>query len=85
MTFTDVIGFSAGVLTSINIIPQIIHTIRTKKVEDISIWMLLIYDVGLFLWVAYGFIINSYPVIIMDGIAFLTSIFMTYMKLRYSK
>jgi MtN3 and saliva related transmembrane protein len=85
MGFADIIGFTAGVFTSINIIPQIILTIKTKKVEDISIWMFLIYDLGLFLWVSYGFIIQSYPVMIMDGLAFLTSMFMTYMKIRYSK
>ena len=85
MTFADIIGFSAGIFTSINIIPQIIHTLKTKQVEDISIWMFLIYDIGLFLWVTYGLIIHSFPVIIMDGLAFLTSMFMTYMKVRYSK
>ncbi len=85
MTLIDIIGFLAGIFTSINIIPQIIQTIRTKKVEDISIWMFIIYDIGLFLWVSYGVLITSYPVMIMDGIAFLTSMFMTYMKIRYSK
>ena len=85
MNFVDIIGFSAGVFTSINIIPQIIQSIKTKQVEDISLWMFLIYDLGLFLWVTYGFMINSFPVMIMDGLALLTSIFMTYMKIRYSK
>ena len=85
MGLADIIGFSAGVFTSINIIPQIIQTIKTKKVEDISIWMFLIYDLGLFLWVSYGIMIHSFPVMIMDGIAFLTSMFMTYMKIKYSK
>lgn len=85
MNFADIIGFLGGIFTSINIIPQIIHTIKTKQVEDISLWMFIIYDLGLALWVTYGFLINSYPVIIMDGIALLTSIFMTFMKLKYSK
>jgi MtN3 and saliva related transmembrane protein len=79
----DIVGFAAGVLTSINIIPQIIHSIKTKEVEDISLWMFLIYDVGLILWVTYGLMIGSYPIIVMDGIACLSSLLMTYLKLRY--
>jgi MtN3 and saliva related transmembrane protein len=80
----DIVGFAAGVLTSINIIPQIIRSIKTKEVEDISLWMFLIYDIGLILWVSYGFMIKSHPIMIMDGIACLSSIFMTYLKIKYN-
>ncbi len=85
MMFSDFIGFSAGILTSINLIPQIVQTIRTKKVEDISLWMFVIYDIGLAFWVTYGIMISSWPIIIMDGIAVFASLFMTYMKIRYAK
>jgi MtN3 and saliva related transmembrane protein len=85
MNLVDIIGFAAGILISINLIPQIIHTLKTKSVEDISIWMFLIYDLGLALWVTYGIVINSLPVLIMDGLAFLGSLFMTYIKLKYNK
>lgn len=79
----DVVGFTAGFLTSVNMIPQIVKSIKTKEVEDISLWMFLIYDVGLLLWTIYGFMISSLPIIFMDGFAFLSSMFMTYVKVRY--
>jgi MtN3 and saliva related transmembrane protein len=81
----DIVGFTAGILTSINILPQLIQSIKTKKVEDISLWMYIIYDVGLFLWVSYGFMISSLPIILMDGLAFLSSVLMTYIKIKYHK
>lgn len=81
---TNIVGFAAGILTSINLLPQIIQSIKTKKVDDISLWMFLIYDIGLLLWVIYGIIIQSFPIIIMDGFAFLTSMFMTYIKIKYN-
>jgi MtN3 and saliva related transmembrane protein len=81
----EIVGFIAGILTSINIIPQIIQSIKTKKVEDISLWMFIIYDIGLMLWVTYGIMILSYPIIVMDGIACLSSLVMTYIKIRYHK
>ena len=81
----DIVGFIAGILTSINIIPQIIRSIKTKKVEDVSLWMFIIYDIGLILWVTYGIMILSYPIMIMDGIACLSSLLMTYIKIRYNR
>jgi len=81
----EIIGFMAGILTSINMIPQIIQSIKTKKVEDVSLWMFVIYDAGLVLWVTYGVMIKSYPIIIMDGAACLCSLLMTYIKIRYNK
>jgi MtN3 and saliva related transmembrane protein len=81
----DIVGFTAGIFTSINIIPQIIKSIKTKEVEDISLWMFIVYDVGLFLWVSYGLMISSLPIILMDGLAFLSSILMTYIKIKYNK
>jgi len=80
----DIIGFVAGILTSINMIPQIIKSIKTKKVEDVSLWMYIIYDIGLALWVTYGVMILSYPIMVMDGIAFLCSLLVTYLKIRYN-
>lgn len=81
----DIIGFVAGIFTSINIIPQVIQSIKTKKVEDISLTMYVIYDLGLILWVTYGILIHSWPVTIMDGFACITSLVMTYIKIKYNK
>jgi MtN3 and saliva related transmembrane protein len=79
----DFIGFTAGVFTSINIIPQLIQSIKTKKVEDISLMTYVIYDLGLILWVTYGYLIHSWPVTIMDGFACISSLVMTYIKVKY--
>lgn len=81
----EIVGFAAGTLTSINLIPQIIKSVKTKQTEDISLVMYLIYDLGLFLWVVYGFLLKSYAIIFMDGTALLSSLIMTYIKLKYRK
>ena len=81
----DFIGFTAGIFTSINIVPQLIQSIKTKKVDDISLGMYVIYDIGLMLWVTYGLLIHSWPIIVMDGFACVTSLIMTYIKIKYDK
>ncbi len=81
----EIVGFTAGILTSINLIPQIIQSVKTKRVEGVSLTSYLIYDLGLFLWIVYGFLIHSYAIIFMDGTAFFASLLMTYIKLSYHK
>lgn len=79
----EIIGLAAGALTSFNLLPQIKHSWATKSVEDLSITAYLVYDLGLALWVVYGLAVNSWSIVIMDGFALLTSLLMTYLKLRY--
>lgn len=81
----ELIGFTAGILTSINLLPQIVQSIKTKSVGDISLAMLVIYDIGLGLWVIYGMLIQRPAIIVMDGTSFLTSLVMTYIKVRFNK
>ncbi|MEK7165221.1 MAG: SemiSWEET family transporter [Patescibacteria group bacterium] len=79
----ELVGFLAGFLTSINLLPQIVQSIRTRSVGDVSLAMLVIYDLGLGLWVVYGILILRPAIIVMDGSAFLASLLMTYIKYKY--
>ncbi len=81
----NAIGFIAGILIAISMIPQAIKSYKTKNVEDISFYMLFIIGIGTFLWVTYGILITSYPIIAMDGFGFLVNLILIYMKIKYSK
>jgi MtN3 and saliva related transmembrane protein len=85
MTMVDIIGFLAGILISVSIVPQIVKSLRTKKVADISLLMLLILVAGEFLWIIYGIAISSNPIIAMDGFAFIATVIMLYIKIRYKQ
>ena len=50
----SLIGFSAGLLTTISFLPQVIKTWKLKKTEDISFLMYLILAVGIFLWLVWS-------------------------------
>lgn len=77
------IGFLAGILTAISVLPQLIKSLKTKKVKDVSLGMFVVYDIGLFLWILYGYFIGSVPIMIMNGIAFLISLTMTLVKIKF--
>lgn len=52
----------------LSFIPQVIKSYRLKKVDDISIWMVIASLIGTIFWVVYGFLIEAMPVIIMNFI-----------------
>lgn len=83
--FVDLIGFTAGFLMAITMVPQIVRSLKTKSVEDLSLLMLIIYATSSVLWTIYGLRIGSLPVAVTDGFAFCVSSTQLYLKIRYTK
>ncbi|HVP53397.1 MAG TPA: SemiSWEET transporter [Candidatus Eisenbacteria bacterium] len=83
MNFIPLVGFGAGTLCTLAYLPQALHSFRTKSVRDISLGMLVSLNVGLLLWVAYGFLIRSLPIILPNAVTFFLAFPLLIMKLRY--
>ena len=77
------IGFIAGFCTTIAFIPQVINIIKTRSTKDISLLMYIIFCTGLVLWMIYGYLNYSYPIIIANAITLLLSIAIIVMKLKW--
>ena len=82
MNFVSLVGFGAGTLCTLAYLPQALHSFRTKSVRDLSFAMLLSLNLGLLLWVAYGFLIHSLPLILPNAITFFLAFPLLIMKLR---
>ena len=80
-----VIGTIAGILTSLAAIPQVIKTLKSRHVRDISIWQPLLVTIGVALWMIYGILIRDLPLIIANIIPLVCNAVLTGMKMRYSK
>lgn len=81
----DIIAYIAGVILMISFIPQIIKTKKTKKVDDLSLTMLLTTFVSSTLYEIYSIMLNLIPVIIMNGIFTLSILFQIFLKFKYGK
>ena len=79
----QIIGFIAGILTTVAVLPQLIKSWKTKKVMDISPFMFVLLLGGIGLWVVYGIIKNDYPIILTNGISFLLNSSMLLLMLLY--
>jgi len=58
------VGSAAAFLTTISFVPQAVHVLRTRHTHGISLPMYVLFTAGVALWLAYGVMIVSWPVII---------------------
>lgn len=84
MTATT-IGLVAGTLTSIAAIPQVLKTLQTRHVRDISIWQPLLLSFGVALWMMYGILISDVPLILANITPLVCNVILTAMKVRYGR
>ncbi len=83
MDFTNLLGLVAGTLTTIAFVPQVVKTWRTRSTRDISLGMFSLFTTGVVLWLVYGIVIGSWPVILANGATLALSITLLTLKLRH--
>lgn len=65
---TDVVGTLAGICGIIGFTPQIAKIIREKDASAVSLKMYAVTTTGFVLWVTFGVLQESWPVIVANGI-----------------
>jgi MtN3 and saliva related transmembrane protein len=83
--FVSVVGFLAGGLTTAANVPQVLKTYRDKSAEGLSFRMLLSLCVGLALWMTYGFLTDSLPLILTNAIATVLIFSLIVMKWKFDR
>jgi MtN3 and saliva related transmembrane protein len=68
MILNDWIGGMAATLTTSAFIPQVWQVWRTRHTKDISLGMYIIFICGVLLWLAYGVMLLSWPIIIANAL-----------------
>jgi MtN3 and saliva related transmembrane protein len=62
------LGYPAAILTTVAFVPQALHSWRTRDLSGISLPMYALFTLGVALWLGYGLVINSLPVIVGNAI-----------------
>ena len=83
MDTTILIGYIAGILTTISFIPQVVRNWKLRETRDISLAMLLLLTAGILLWILYGLRIGSPPIIAANTITFVLILFLLWMKMKF--
>jgi MtN3 and saliva related transmembrane protein len=77
------LGLTAGALTTIAYLPQLIKTWQSKSAEDLSWGMLITLCVGIILWLIYGVIVQDIPLIAANLATFAFASVILFLKIRY--
>ena len=80
----EVVGFCAGLCSMVSFTPQLIKTWRERDARSISLRMYVVTVTGFSLWVTYGVMIGSWPVMLTNSVCLVLSALILAMKWRFS-
>ncbi len=82
MFHIDIIGYLAALLTTFSFLVQAIQSWRTRNLSGISVGMYSMFTLGVGLWLIYGIVIESWPLIVTNALTFLFALSILLMKLK---
>lgn len=83
MAFVDILGYTAGAITSLTFLPQVIKTWKEKSAKDIALNMFLIAATNEVMWIVYGVLLHNWVIIATNSVVLAMSLVMIYFKLRF--
>jgi MtN3 and saliva related transmembrane protein len=81
----DLIGYVAATCTTVSFLPQLIRVVRLRSARDISLGMFSIFSTGTAMWLTFGLLSHSWPVVVSNVLTFVLSLAILLLKLRYDR
>ncbi|WP_203229461.1 SemiSWEET family sugar transporter [Aureibaculum marinum] len=78
----EIVGLVAGGLTTASFVPQVYKTYKSKSTDSLSLTMLIVFFIGIILWLIYGIYVNSIAMMLTNSITAVLSFILIYFKLR---
>lgn len=85
METAEIMGHLGALLSGITFMPQVVRAWKTKSVDDLSIYMLIIVFSSTIVWLIYGFSLHLLPVIFANAVIFVLSLLLIYFKLTFKR
>jgi MtN3 and saliva related transmembrane protein len=82
-TSVNLVGSAAATLTTICWLPQAFKIIRTGDTRSISLLTYSVFAVGLVLWLCYGLLLGSWPIIVSNIVTLGPVLVIILLKLRH--
>ena len=78
----EIIGYLSGACTTLAFLPQAIKSIVTKNVSGLSLYMYIIYCLGLIFWILYGVYLHSFQIMLFNSITLIFNAIILYMIIK---
>jgi MtN3 and saliva related transmembrane protein len=79
----DLVGYVAAILTTASFLPQALTSWRTRDLSGVSLPMYGMLTAGVAMWLVYGIMLGSWPIIIANTITLALSGAVLALKLRH--
>ncbi|MDB5892395.1 MAG: loop repeat family protein [Polaromonas sp.] len=79
----EVVGALAACLTTASFVPQAWLSFRTRDVSGVSLGMYSVFTLGVALWLAYGWMLKAWPIVLANAITLVLALAILGMKLLY--
>jgi len=84
-TIMGVIGIVAGILILSGWVPQIARGYKTKRLNDVSAYLMILIFAGAALWLVYAIALDDVYIMGVNIAAMVLTMIVLYMKLKYEK
>ena len=78
-----IIGLVAGTLTTLSFLPQLLRTLRLRRASDISGVWLASFISGVTLWLIYGLMLSSFPIVVANAATLALTLPILALKISY--
>ena len=85
MAIIDILGLTAGSISGITFLPQVIKTWKTKSAGDISLLTFSFATLSVIMWLVYGIIKEDVAIIYTNSLVLICSLIMLYFKFKFKK
>lgn len=83
MSGVDILGYSAGAITTLTFLPQVVKTYRERSAKDVSLMMFVIAAVNEVMWIVYGALKKDMVIMLTNAVVLALSLTMILLKLKY--
>jgi MtN3 and saliva related transmembrane protein len=83
MTSIDLVGYIAATLTTAAFLPQVVQVWKSKSTKDLALPTLLSFIAGVSMWLVYGLLVRSTPIIIANIATLVLNLMILRFKLKY--
>jgi MtN3 and saliva related transmembrane protein len=84
VNIAETFGYCGAACLTISLIPQLVHTIKTKRVSDISYGFIGLQILTCILFLIYGIMLLENPLIIANGIVLLQLLLFLGLKIKFN-
>lgn len=77
------LGFLAGVLTTVAFVPQVTRIWKTRSARDVSLPAFAVFTIGVAMWLAYGVLRQDPAMMLWNAVTLLLAIAILWMKIKF--